>query len=62
MATIIDTYHVPVLLEESVGGLDIKHDGTYVDVTFGGGGHSRRILGTGCRCGCRCAGKPLFWR
>ena len=43
MATIIDTYHVPVLLEESVGGLDIKHDGTYVDVTFGGGGHSRRI-------------------
>ncbi len=44
MATIIDTYPVPVLLEESVGGLDIKHDGTYVDVTFGGGGHSRRIL------------------
>lgn len=44
MATIIDTYHVPVLLEESVGGLDIKHDGTYVDVTFGGGGHSSRIL------------------
>lgn len=44
MATIIDTYHVPVLLEESVGGLDIKHDGTYVDVTFGGSGHSRRIL------------------
>ena len=44
MATIIDTYHVPVLLEESVGGLDIKHDVTYVDVTFGGGGHSRRIL------------------
>ena len=44
MATIIDTDHVPVLLEESVGGLDIKHDGTYVDVTFGGGGHSRRIL------------------
>ena len=44
MATIIDIYHVPVLLEESVGGLDIKHDGTYVDVTFGGGGHSRRIL------------------
>ena len=44
MATIIDTYHVPVLLEESVGGLDIKHDGTYVDVTFGGGGHSCRIL------------------
>ena len=37
-------YHVPVLLEESVGGLDIKPDGIYVDVTFGGGGHSREIL------------------
>ena len=44
MATIIDTYHVPVLLEESVGGLNIKPGGIYVDVTFGGGGHSRRIL------------------
>ncbi len=38
------TYHVPVLLAESVDGLDIKPDGTYVDVTFGGGGHSREIL------------------
>ena len=38
------TYHVPVLLEESVGGLDIKPGGVYVDVTFGGGGHSREIL------------------
>ena len=37
-------YHVPVLLAESVGGLDIKPDGIYVDVTFGGGGHSREIL------------------
>lgn len=44
MTTIIDTYHVPVLLKESVGGLDIKPDGIYVDVTFGGGGHSREIL------------------
>lgn len=39
-----DTYHVPVLLEESVDGLDIKPGGVYVDVTFGGGGHSREIL------------------
>lgn len=38
------TYHVPVLLHESIDGLDIKPDGTYVDVTFGGGGHSREIL------------------
>ena len=37
-------YHVPVLLEESVGGLDIKPGGIYVDVTFGGGGHSKEIL------------------
>ena len=39
-----ETYHVPVLLEESIAGLDIRPGGTYVDVTFGGGGHSRRIL------------------
>lgn len=39
-----DTYHVPVLLKESVDGLDIRPDGIYVDVTFGGGGHSREIL------------------
>ncbi len=38
------TYHIPVLLHESVDGLDIKPDGIYVDVTFGGGGHSREIL------------------
>ena len=44
MVTTAETYHVPVLLEESVGGLDIKPGGIYVDVTFGGGGHSREIL------------------
>ena len=38
------TYHVSVLLNESVGGLDIQPDGVYVDVTFGGGGHSKEIL------------------
>ncbi|PST81890.1 16S rRNA (cytosine(1402)-N(4))-methyltransferase [Pedobacter yulinensis] len=37
-------YHVPVLLAESVDGLNIRPDGIYVDVTFGGGGHSREIL------------------
>ena len=37
-------YHNPVLLKESVDALDIKKDGVYVDVTFGGGGHSREIL------------------
>jgi len=37
-------YHVAVLLKESVDGLEIKPDGIYVDVTFGGGGHSREIL------------------
>lgn len=40
----IETYHVPVLLKESVDGLSIKPDGIYVDVTFGGGGHSKEIL------------------
>lgn len=38
------TYHVPVLLLESIDGLAIQSGGTYVDVTFGGGGHSREIL------------------
>ena len=38
------TYHIPVLLRESVDGLDLKPDGVYIDVTFGGGGHSREIL------------------
>ncbi len=37
-------YHVPVLLEESISGMNIYPDGTYIDVTFGGGGHSKRIL------------------
>ncbi len=37
-------YHVPVLLTESVDGLEIKANGDYVDVTFGGGGHSREIF------------------
>ena len=37
-------YHNPVLLNETVDGLNIKTDGVYVDVTFGGGGHSREIL------------------
>ena len=37
-------YHNPVLLSETVGGLDIKPNGVYVDVTFGGGGHSREIM------------------
>lgn len=37
-------YHSPVLLKESIDGLNINPDGIYVDVTFGGGGHSREIL------------------
>ena len=44
MMTTAETYHVPVLLRESIDGLDIKPDGVYVDVTFGGGGHSLEIL------------------
>ncbi len=44
MITTAGTYHKPVLLQESVDGLDIQPDGVYVDVTFGGGGHSREIL------------------
>jgi 16S rRNA (cytosine1402-N4)-methyltransferase len=37
-------YHVPALLDESIRGLKVRPDGIYVDVTFGGGGHSREIL------------------
>ena len=44
MPTTAETYHVPVLLKESVDGLGIRPGGVYVDVTFGGGGHSREIL------------------
>lgn len=39
-----DAYHVPVMLDACMDALDIKEGGTYVDVTFGGGGHSRGIL------------------
>lgn len=39
-----DTYHIPALLQASIDALDIKPGGTYVDVTFGGGGHSRAII------------------
>ncbi len=44
MVKTAETYHVPVLLNESIDGLNIKPGGIYVDVTFGGGGHSREIL------------------
>ena len=40
----MSTYHIPVMLIESVEGLSIEQDGDYVDATFGGGGHSREIL------------------
>lgn len=40
----ISVYHIPALLNETIEGLNIKSDGIYVDVTFGGGGHSREIL------------------
>jgi 16S rRNA (cytosine1402-N4)-methyltransferase len=39
-----EEYHIPVLLEDSVGGLNIDPTGIYVDVTYGGGGHSRKII------------------
>ncbi len=39
-----EKYHVPVMLRECLDGLDIQSDGVYVDVTFGGGGHSRAIF------------------
>ena len=37
-------YHIPVLLKESIDGLNINPNGVYIDVTFGGGGHSKAIL------------------
>lgn len=40
----MNNYHTPVMLQECIDGLAIRKDGTYVDVTFGGGGHSREIL------------------
>ncbi len=40
----MSNYHNPVMLQECIEALDIKPDGTYVDVTFGGGGHSREII------------------
>lgn len=44
MTKIVENYHVPVLLNESIDGLNIHSGGIYIDVTFGGGGHSREIL------------------
>lgn len=41
------TYHVPVLLEESIDGMNLQPDSVYVDMTFGGGGHSKEILRRG---------------
>lgn len=40
----MNSYHIPVLLNSSIDGLNVNPDGTYVDVTFGGGGHSQKIL------------------
>src|SRR6476660_8709523 len=44
LMTMTMEYHNPVLLKESVDGLNIRPDGVYVDVTFGGGGHSKEIM------------------
>lgn len=44
IVTTAGSYHVPALLKESVDGLNVQPNGTYVDVTFGGGGHSREIM------------------
>ena len=51
MVKTAETYHVPVLLHESIDGLNIQPGGIYVDVTFGGGGHSREILARIKACG-----------
>ena len=40
----MSNYHTPVMLQECIEALNIRPDGTYVDVTFGGGGHSREIM------------------
>ena len=42
---VMSDYHIPIMLEECIDGLDIKSDGLYVDATFGGGGHSKGIAG-----------------
>lgn len=42
-----EVYHIPAMLKETIEGLNIKPEGVYVDVTFGGGGHSRAILEAG---------------
>lgn len=39
-----EQYHIPVMLDECMEGLDIKPDGVYIDLTFGGGGHSKAII------------------
>lgn len=44
MNEVEQTYHVPVLLHESIAGMNLRPEGVYVDVTFGGGGHSKEIL------------------
>ena len=44
MAMEEQTYHVPVLLNESIEGMNLQPGGIYVDVTFGGGGNSKEIL------------------
>ena len=47
MNNIESAYHIPVLLEESIDGMNLRPKGVYVDVTFGGGGHSKGILHRG---------------
>ena len=47
MNNIESAYHIPVLLEESIDGMNLQPKGVYVDVTFGGGGHSKGILHRG---------------